>query len=120
MKSEKKNNTAKLSREEYLYHNTELLLKKYRKVVLSIEISTIQANVNFEREFECKLEDFLDMSYAAGADLSGINIQDHMRTLERNKNMLKIVETALEILKNRHIKGEKYYWILYILIGKTL
>ena len=27
--------------------------------------------------------------------------------------MLKIIESALDILKNRHIKGEEYYWILY-------
>ena len=34
-------------REKYLYHNTELLLKKYRDVVWSIEASVMQARINF-------------------------------------------------------------------------
>ena len=37
-------------RNEYLYHNTELLLKKYREVVFSIEIGATQAEYDFESE----------------------------------------------------------------------
>ncbi len=33
---------TQVSREEYLYHNTEMLLKKYRDVVWSIEVSAMQ------------------------------------------------------------------------------
>ena len=69
-KPNKKNN-KKMTREEYLYHNTEMLLKKYRDVVWSIDVATIQAEISFELEMDCKLEEFLEMSYAAGADLSG-------------------------------------------------
>ena len=53
----------KKSKEEYLYHNTELLLRKYRDVVWSIEVSAIQAQISFELEMDCKLEEFLEMSY---------------------------------------------------------
>ena len=111
-KSNKKEN-KKMSREEYLYHNTEVLLKKYRDVVWSIEVATIQAEISFELEMDCKLEEFLEMSYAAGADLSGTNIQEQMRTMERNKKMLKMIETAMDILKRKQTGGEVYYWILY-------
>ena len=48
----------KKSKEEYLYHNTELLLRKYRDVVWSIEVSAIQAQISFELEMDCKLEEF--------------------------------------------------------------
>ena len=58
-------------REEYLYHNTELLLKRYRDVVWSIEVAAIQAQVDFKAEMECSLDDFLNKSYEAGADLAG-------------------------------------------------
>ena len=44
-----------MSREEYLYHNTEMLLKKYRDVVWTIEVSAIQAQISFEMEMDCKL-----------------------------------------------------------------
>ena len=111
-KPNKKNN-KKMTREEYLYHNTEMLLKKYRDVVWSIDVATIQAEISFELEMDCKLEEFLEMSYAAGADLSGTTIQEQMRTMERNKKMLKMIETALNILKKKQTSGEVYYWILY-------
>ena len=104
---------SKISKEEYLYHNTEILLKKYRDVVWSIEVSAMQAQISFELEMDCKLEEFLEMSYSAGADLSGTHIQEQMRTLERNKKMLKIIESAVNILRKKQVEGEEYYWILY-------
>jgi methanogenic corrinoid protein MtbC1 len=113
MKEKITKDIKKMSREEFLYHNTELLLKKYRDVVWSIEASAIQAEISFELEMDCKLEEFLEMSYAAGMDVSGTQIQEQTRTLERNKKMLKIIETALNVLRTRHTNGETYYWILY-------
>ena len=109
----KKSQSNDATRKEYLYHNTELLLKRYRDVVWSIEASVIQAQVSFELEMDCKLEEFLDMTYAAGADLAGTQIQEQMRTLERNKKMLKIIETAVDLLQKKQADGELYYWILY-------
>ncbi|MBE7059665.1 MAG: hypothetical protein E7389_02450 [Ruminococcaceae bacterium] len=109
----KQNLNERTEREELLYHNTEILLKRYRDVVWSIEVSAIQAQLNFELEMDCKLEEFLEMSYAAGADLSETKIQEQMRTLERNKKMLKIIETAVNVLRKKQLEGEVYYWIIY-------
>ena len=102
-----------IMREKKTYHNTELLLKKYREVVWSIEVSAIQAQISFEVEMGCKLEEFLEMSYAAGADLAGTDIQEQMRTMERNKKMLKIIESAVNLLKRKQGQGEEYYNIIY-------
>lgn len=113
MKETKNKSNEKTAREEYLYHNTEQLLKKYREVVLSIEASLIHTKLNFELEMGCELGEFLEMSYVAGADLAGTKINEQIRTLERNKNMLKIIESAVDILRRRHADGEMYYWILY-------
>lgn len=109
----KKEQEKRTEREEYLYHNTELLLKKYRDVVWSIEVSAIQAQINFENEMDCTLSEFLNMSYEAGADLSGTEIQEQMRVLERNKKMLKIIDTSVELIRKKRIDGELYYQILY-------
>jgi len=102
-----------IMREKKTYHNTELLLKKYREVVWSIEVSAIQAQISFEVEMGCKLEEFLEMSYAAGADLAGTEIHEQMRTLERNKKMLKIIESAVNLLKRKQDNGEIYYFIIF-------
>ena len=101
------------SREEYLYHNTEVLLRKYREVVWSIEESTVQAQLSFELEMDCKLSEFLGATCDAGVDFSGTELQEHLRTLERNKKMLQIIDTSLNILRKKHKDGEQYYWILY-------
>ena len=109
----KKEQEKRTEREEYLYHNTELLLKKYRDVVWSIEVSAIQAQINFENEMDCTLSEFLNMSYEARADLSGTEIQEQMRVLERNKKMLKIIDTSVELIRKKQVDGEVYYQILY-------
>ena len=109
----KHDNNKKNNLEDYLYHNTEVLLKRYRDVVWSIEVSAVQAQINFEREMDCKLDEFLEMSYIAGADLSGTQIQEQMRTLERNKKMLKIIDAAVNTLRKKGDKGEIYYWIIF-------
>ena len=69
-----------MSRNEYLYHNTEMLLKKYFNIVWSVEVSAIQAQIRSELEMDCKLEEFLEMSYAVGMDVTGTEIQEQMRT----------------------------------------
>ncbi len=100
-------------REVALYHNTELLLKKYRDVVWSIEVSMVQVQMNFKSEMNTNLDEFLEMAYDAGADLSGTLIQEQIRSMERNRKMLKIIDVAISLLKKKCVVGEEYYWILY-------
>lgn len=113
MKNEKSTQKNKQNREEYLYHNTVTLMSRYRDVVWSVEASVMQAKINFELEFDCDIEEFLELSYAAGADLSGTNVEEQMRCIEKSKKMLKIIDNAIEILRRKHKNGESYYWILY-------
>lgn len=98
--------------EKKMYHNTEILLKRYRDVVWSMEVSAIQAQMNFELEMGCSLAEFLEMSYNAGMDFSGTDIQEQIRTLERSKKMLNIIDASVEILK-KHKNDEVLYWVLY-------
>lgn len=110
---EKKDKQELTKREEFLYHNTELLLKKYREVVLSIEVAAAQAEFNFETEMECKLTEYLEMSYATAANFEGTRIVEQMRIMERNKKMLSMINCAVKIVRERLLEGEEYYWILY-------
>ena len=43
----------KTEREEYLYHNTEKLLKKYRDIVWNVEVTTMQCEEDFKKEMDC-------------------------------------------------------------------
>lgn len=96
-----------------VYHDTWRLLKKYRDVVWSLELSVQQVRTNFQIEYGSSVEDFLDSIYLAGADLSGSNIEHHAKCIERSHRMLKLMESAVELLRNKHKSGEAYYWLLY-------
>ncbi len=95
------------------YHDTWKLLKNYRDVVWSMELSVQQVKKEFEIEFGSSIDDFLDSVYMAGADLGGTKIEDHARCIERSNQMLKLLNNAVELLRTRHKSGEAYYWLLY-------
>ena len=96
-----------------LYHDTWKLLRKYRDVVWSLELSVQQVRSKFQIEYGSSIEDFLESIYLAGADLSGSEIEHHARCIERSHKMLKLMEAALELLRAKHKNGESYYWIFF-------
>ncbi len=97
-----------------LFHDTWKLLKKYRDVVWSLELSVQQVRNSFQIEFGSSIEDFLDSIYLAGADvLSGSSLEHHAKCIERSHRMLKLMENAVDLLRSKHKYGESYYWILY-------
>lgn len=85
--------------ENPLYHDTWKLLQKYRDVVWSMELSVQQVKISFEKEFGQTIDDFLDSIYSAGADLSGTEIEQHARCIQRSNQMIKLVDGALDILR---------------------
>lgn len=89
-----------------LYHDTWQLLKKYRDVVWSLETSVQQVRRRFEVEFGNSVEEFLDSLYLAGADLNGSNIEQDAKCIERSYEMIKLLDTAVEILRNKHKNGK--------------
>ena len=99
--------------EDSCYHDTWQLMKKYRDVVWSLELSVQQVRNKFQIEFGKSVEDFLESIYLAGADLSGTDIEDHARCIQRSAQMIKLVDSAMELLHTRHKDGEAYYWLLY-------
>ena len=99
--------------ENPLYHDTLTLLKKYRDVVWSLELSVQQVRRQFRIEYGDSIEDFLESIYLAGVDFADTGIQEHARSIERSYQMLKLMENAVNLLRNKHKFGEAYYWLLY-------
>lgn len=95
------------------YHDTLRLLKNYRDVVWSMELSVEKLRKDFEVEYGTGVEEFLDSIYMAGADLSGTKIESHARSIERSRKMLALLNQAAGFMKEKHKNGETYYWILY-------
>lgn len=100
--------------EEKVFHDTRLLLEHYRDVVWSLEVETFQTSMNFQKEYGTTLEEFLDMTYKAGMDLSESDVASRIESMNKSRNMLKIIDRAMELLRTKHREGELYYWILYL------
>ena len=99
--------------ESPLYHDTWKLLKKYRDVSWSLELSVQQVRNKFRIEYGSTIEEFLDSIYLAGADLAGSEIEHNAQCIERSHRMLELLNSAVELLRTRHKNGESYYWLLY-------
>lgn len=99
--------------EDKRYHDTLLLLKNYRDVVWSMELSAEQLRKDFTLEFGSSVEEFLDSVYMAGADLNGTKIESHARSIERSRKMLVLLNQAVGFMREKNKNGEVYYWILY-------
>lgn len=99
--------------EDQRFHDTYLLLKKYRDVVWGLELSVQQVKRRFQMEVSSSIKDFLDSIYLAGVDFSDNGIEEQARSIEKSYQMLKLLETSVNIMRNKHKHGEMYYWLLY-------
>lgn len=95
------------------YHNTYLLLKKYRDVVWNLELSVQRVRNKFRIEMGSSIEDFLESAYIAGLDFSASGLTEYTKSIEESQQMLRLIESAVEMLRYKHKNGEMYYWILY-------
>ena len=99
--------------ENTLYHDTWTLLRKYRDVVWSLELSVQKVRRQFQIEYGSSIEDFLESIYIAGVELDGTDIAEQAKSIERSTKMLKLVDHSVNLLREKHKNGEEYYWILF-------
>ena len=100
-------------REDKRYHNTMLLLRKYRDIVWGIAVETEQIRSDFISEYGKTIDEFLDEMYCAGVDLGGTELEDRTRCIARSRKMLVLMETAVSKIRLRS-DGELYYQILFL------
>ena len=103
----------KMIKQDERYHETLLLLKKYRDVVWSLSVSVEHAKSDFRECFGENIDEFLESVYVAGADLSGTDIEERAKCIERSNKMLQLVDSAVATMRKKHKHGELYYQILY-------
>lgn len=96
------------------FHNTRHLLKQYRKVAYAIQISEADMNVRMEMEHGTRLSTLEVNAELAGVDLSGSKLEGYARTVIRSKNMLQIIDNALNTVRMDPDHGELMYQVLYL------
>lgn len=78
------------------YHDTWTLLRKYRDVVWSLEVSVRQVRNRFRIDYGKTIEDFLESVYLAGADLSGTELEHQAKCIEQSHTQKKTYASTTE------------------------
>ena len=99
--------------EDPRFHDTYKFLRRYRDATYSLKVVVHQMETQFRLKYGTSVDEFLDSIYAAGADLSGDNIEERAKSIERSNRMLKMLDSSVDLLRTNHKHGEQYYWILY-------
>ena len=99
--------------EDPRFHDTYKFLRRYRDATYSLKVVVHQMEKQFRLKYGTSVDEFLDSIYAAGAELSGDNIEERAKSIERSNRMLKMLDSSVDLLRTNHKHGEQYYWILY-------
>ena len=119
-----KGNNAKMKgirkKQEYLnpeedprFHDTYKFLRRYRDATYSLKVVVHQMETQFRMRYGTSVDEFLDSIYSAGAELSGDDIEERAKSIERSNRMLKVLDSSVDLLRTNHKHGEQYFWILY-------
>ena len=95
------------------YHDPVRLLKTYRDVRWNLKLSEEHHRMDFEAEYGMSITEYLDNVYAAGIEFAGTKLEHHANSMKRTMEMLKLIDTAVYIIRENYSEGEPYYWILY-------
>lgn len=99
--------------EDPRFHDTYKFLRRYRDATYSLKVVVHQMETQFQMKYGTSVDEFLDSIYSAGADLSGDDIEERAKSIERSNRMLKMLDSSVDLLRINHKRGEQYYWILY-------
>lgn len=100
-------------KEDPRFHDTYKFLRRYRDATYSLKVVVHQMEKQFRLKYGTSVDEFLDSIYAVGANLSGDDIEERAKSLERSNRMLKMLDSSVDLLRTNHKHGEQYYWILY-------
>lgn len=101
------------------YHDTWTLLKNYRSVSWSIEVSDYNLQAEFRTEYGCASEAALDGLEASN---SNTHLESYVHSLERSKRMLQLINSAIDLMRKKHEKGGTLLldFVLYISCPSSL
>ena len=101
--------------ENTAYHDIAALFKIYRSVNWRMQIKINQVRHRFQMEYGMDVDSFLDSIYQAGMniDLDLAGEKERIEAINRSNKFLKLIDEAVELMRNYHPNRERYYWVLY-------
>ena len=86
--------------EDPRFHDTYQFLRRYRDATYSLKVVVHQMEHQFKLQYDNDTDKFLDSIYAAGADLTGSDIEQRAKSIARSNQMLKLLESSIDLLRN--------------------
>ena len=103
------------TQEEYLYHNTELLLKNYRQAKCSLMASKLKLEKTFDSDYLMEVGGFVGKMYNHGFDTGGVLLEDYAKSMAKTAKIIETIDQCLTILKENYPNGEELFAILELL-----
>ena len=91
------------------YHDPVRLLKTYRDVRWNLKLSMEHHRQDFEAEYGMSVTEYLDDIYAAGIEFAGTKLEHHANSMKRTAEMLKLIDTAANLIRENNSEGEAFY-----------
>ena len=95
------------------FHNTKYLLKQYRRIAYAVQMSEAELNLRMELTHGVTLSALEINAELAGIDLSNTKLEGYAQSVIRSRNMLAIINSALDCVKDDPDHGELYHHVLY-------
>lgn len=102
---------AKQEKAKKVYHNTELLFKRYRDIVWSLQSCTAEVAMELEEPLGDidRLLEAVDIQYSLGNK----KLESQLAQAGKTRMLIDRVNTALTILKAKPGNGKQLYDVLY-------
>jgi len=96
-----------------LYQSTCALLQGYRDKVWGLELSIRQAQTRFALQYNGSADAFLNALEEADAALPDDELEKCASSIRHSRQLLKLLDNAVDLMRRKHKNGEVYYWLLY-------
>ncbi len=100
--------------ENWCFHNTKKLLKKYRSTKMCISAEMDKLEDDCESELGVRFEKMAEFAELVDIDLSGTYLESRMKSMQKNRQMLAFIDRAVASMRDYDDNGEEFYWIIYL------
>ena len=87
---------------------TLTLMKNYRDALWNVEVAERNLHAEFHAAYGASNRASLD-----DLALPNPHLEGYAQSISRSKKMLSVIDSSVNLMREKHKKGELYYWILY-------
>ena len=99
---------AQSTKDSKYIHDTAKLMQNYRDILWNVEVSEQNLQAEFRAEYGAA-----NGTQITDLDISNPRLEGDAQSIARSKKMLQLIDSSVNLIRERHKKGGFYYLILY-------